>query len=328
MNNTTQQGKGSIPSTEGGGGDMIATYNAISNKSECLPDTYKVGRQAVFKFANIDLQDYINSLDSNSRGQWTYRIRSETRRVTNTDLTAFFIAAAQILYNQSYLTGHTNTNSGINALLSRQSPGEYKGEIVASLNDLCRAGYGVSDPTTDQRKAMETLIRLLHNCPVIGKNSKGESGGAYLATISTWIDTKDRGRVYMLHLNPLFTRAAATSFGLLQQGYTQQLRLAISEGGGKYTDTAARLALLLSIQDHRKPFARSMQDLVRFLRIESIRQKDRARAEAQVLQACKAVQAAGLIDGYKAEYTGDGRRKHITKITFVFGAERAENERL
>ena len=188
-------------------GDMLSVYQEMKEKIYKLPGTFKIGRQAVLEFLKIDLK-------SSGGEVGTYKVGNIQRRVTNTDLTAFFIAAAQILYNQSYLTGHTNTNSGIPAEIAYNVPIDYYGNILVTINDLCRVGYGVSAPTTNQRKAMKTLLPLLHDVPLTTYTYlDGTPHTEPMCDVDGSAIAKDGSRVYRLRLNPIFTRLWEPNFG-------------------------------------------------------------------------------------------------------------------
>lgn len=73
-----------------------------------VPQTFRMGREVHLQFAKVK-RDLFTDLEEQESGNI---IVSGLDKVSKTDFMAFGIAVTQVLYNQSYLSGNLQTNSG------------------------------------------------------------------------------------------------------------------------------------------------------------------------------------------------------------------------
>ena len=283
------------------------------------PSTFKVGRYAALQLSRIE-RDLFTDMEEAESGN--YIISGLTKQVTELDFTAFTFAVGQILYNQSYKSGNEDVNSGIKREVAKRLSNEtgetlYNGNIVTSLNELCRLAYGVKEPTTELKKKLSTLIDTLHKKPVEIKFPNGDKLESSLCSImNKYTRAKDGAILYDLFLNPIFGSQIQKQFGLLPQNVTASLECACRKR--KQRKTAAHYLLLkwLCIQDNRKPHPLTIGEIITVLRMENYFKKDKGKAEKQLLSICDTMKDIGILHSYEIADRETGKGKRIEKITF------------
>lgn len=286
-------------------------FNEISKP---VPDSYKLGRDSTLQLAKIERNLFT---DMEERDSGNYIVSGLNKKVTELDFTAFSFAVGQILYNQSYQSGNVETNSGISKTISRKmsktfEEQAYTGDIVTSLNDLCRLAYGVEAPDQRQRKTMSTLIDVIHSTPVTIQTPKGAKIESILCACMEKYTAEDGAISYNLHLHPIFCHGVANNFAELPQDLTKRL----SGATKKKTLSHYRLIRLLSNQDKRKPFVRTIAQLLADLALDEAYNKDRGRTEKQILSVIDSMKDIELLSSYDIEYMTIRNKKAIGKITF------------
>ena len=279
---------------------------------EPLP-TFKVARDAILQLSKVE-RNLFTDIEEAESGN--YIISGLQKYVTELDFTAFTFAVGQILYNQSYQSGNTDTNSGVSRKkadkVSKQlGTDTYKGEIIVSLSELCRLAYG-AEPSTETKKKMAALIDTFHKTPVRVKFPNGDEVENYLCVkMGKYTREKDGAVLYDLYLNPIFGSRIQNQFGELPQDITAKLSNVTKR------KTAAHYLLLrwLSVQDKRYSHTLTIDTIIQELRMEDDFKKSRGRAEKQLLSICKAMVDVGILSKYDVEYSS-GNRKHIQRITF------------
>lgn len=285
-----------------------------------LPANFKATRNSVLQLSPIE-RDLFTDMRIKEAGN--YVISGITQKVSAVDFAAFTIAAAQILFNQSYTNRNEDINSGISRREARKLSRDatktlYTGEIYTTLNEICRLAYGVDEPSTKQRKAMETLLETLHNTPVTitipGVITKETTLCATMEKTTQEDRKKGETVSYLLYLHPIFTEQIANNFIELPQNVMKRL--------AKATDrrTAAHLKLLglLSLQDKSKPFTRRIETLIEELGLESSYRKDPGRTETQLLTIFKSMEDIGLLkEAPSMTYTNVRGKRRIEKVTFL-----------
>ena len=288
---------------------------SLSGK-EPLP-TFKLGRDAILQLSKVE-RDIFTDIEEAESGN--YIISGLQKYVTELDFTAFTFAVGQILYNQSYQSGNEDINSGIKRekakTLSKQV-GEtmYNGNIVTSLSELCRLAYG-TEPTTEQKKKMATLIDTIDKKPVEIKFPNGDKLESKLCvTMDKYTREKDGATLYNLYLNPIFGSRIQNQFGELPQDVIAKLDKACK--GRKQRKQAAHYLLLrwLSVQDKRCSRTLTIDTLIHEIRMEEYFRKDRGKADKQLLSIFDTMVDVGILSKYDIEYSS-GKRRHITKVTF------------
>lgn len=282
--------------------------------SKPVPDSYKLGRASTLQLAKIERNLFT---DMKERESGNYIVSGLNKKVTELDFTAFSFAVGQILYNQSYQSGNVETNSGISKTISRKmsktfEEQAYTGDIVTSLNDLCRLAYGVEAPDQRQRKTMSTLIDVIHSTPVTIQTPKGAKIESILCACMDKYTAEDGAISYNLHLHPIFCHGVANNFAELPQDLTKRL----SGATKKKTLSHYRLIRLLSNQDKRKPFVRTIAQLLADLALDEAYNKDRGRTEKQLLSVIDSMKDIELLSSYDIEYMTIRNKKAIGKITF------------
>ena len=282
--------------------------------SKPVPDSYKLGRDSTLQLAKIERNLFT---DMEERESGNYIVSGLNKKVTELDFTAFSFAVGQILYNQSYQSGNVETNSGISKTISRKmsktfEEQAYTGDIVTSLNDLCRLAYGVEATDQRQRKTMSTLIDVIHSTPVTIQTPKGAKIESILCACMEKYTAEDGAISYNLHLHPIFCHGVANNFAELPQDLTKRL----SGATKKKTLSHYRLIRLLSNQDKRKPFVRTIAQLLADLALDEAYNKDRGRTEKQLLSVIDSMKDIELLSSYDIEYMTIRNKKAIGKITF------------
>ena len=291
-------------------------------KSKPIPNTFKIGREISFQLTNMERGLFADIEETNSGN---YIISGLPRKVTETDFYAFCLGVGQILYNQSHQSGNTETNSGMSQIISRFVTDEtgtkrYLGEVVFTLNELCRLAYG--KPSSREKRAMKTLIGILDKTPIEMRFPNGNYKKRYLAkTMSE--DFANGTLTYLLQLNPIFCESVKRNFSEFPQNVMKRLT-AVTK---KKTEAHFRLLFLLGRQDTGKPFVRNIDTLLAELGLTKAHKKDRERIEQQLLSLFDDMINIGIIKEAKAETSLIRRKERITKITFIFDANFCRKEK-
>lgn len=283
---------------------------------EPLP-TFKVARDAILQLSKVERTLFTDMEEAQSGN---YIISGLTKQVTELDFTAFTFAVGQILYNQSYQSGNTDTNSGVSRKIAYEVSKQlgtdtYRGEIIVSLNELCRLAYG-AEPSTETKKKMAALIDTFHKTPVRVKFPNGDEVEKVLcAKMGKYTREKDGAIIYNLYLNPIFGSRIQNQFGELPQDVIAKLDKACK--GRKQRKQAAHYLLLrwLSVQDKRYSHTLTIDTLIREIRMEEYFRKDRGKADKQLLSIFGTMVDVGILSKYDIEYSS-GNRRHIAKVTF------------
>lgn len=283
-----------------------------------IPSNFKVGRDAVLQLSAVERDLFTDMREAQSGN---YIISGIQKYVTELDFTAFTFAVGQILYNQSYQSGNTDTNSGLKKekakTLSRKIGTDlYNGNIVTSLSELCRLAYG-TEPTTELKKKMATLIDTIDKKPVEIRFPNGDKLESKLCvTMDKYTRDKDGAVLYNLYLNPIFGSNVKNNFGELPQDVIAKLDNACKKK--KQRKQAAHYLLLrwLSVQDKRSSHTLTIDTIIQELRLDEYYKKNRGMADKQLLSICKTMAEVGIISKYDVGYTTSGKRKHIERITF------------
>ena len=280
-----------------------------------LPTSWKMGRDAALQLAAVERTLFT---DLEERESGNYIISGLTKKITELDFTAFSFAVAQILYNQSYLSGNKDINSGIsrkkNDIISEQiGAAAYSGVIVVTLNELCRLGYGVAEPSTEHKKKITALINTLHKTPVKIKFPNGDELENYLCwIISKYTRAKDGAILYNLKLNPILGSRIQNQFGELPQDITERL----SKATKKKSVAHYNLIRWLSVQDKRYTHTLYIDKIISILRMEEDYKKNRSRADKKLLSVCESAKKIGILSEYTAHYATTGKGKYIQSIDF------------
>lgn len=300
----------------------------ISSKRDVLiqggriPPTYKIGRAFSMQTGEIS-RDLFSVLEENKQG--SYVISGLSRSVTEVDFEAFCIAIGQTLSNQSYLAGNIIEFSGLSKKLSKKHRENfggiaYNGDVRVTLNELCRNAYGVNEPSTEQRNSMSTLLEALHHNKLTITAPNGEKLESTLCATMSKYTAEDGAITYDLYLHPILCHKVATNFAELPQDYTKRLTKAVT----RKTAAHYKLSLLLASQDKRKPFVRTMAQLLKDLNLEAQYKKDRGRTEKQILSVVESMKQTELISDYATEYITVRNKKLLYKFTFKINPIREE----
>lgn len=290
----------------------------LSRLDQPEPPFFKLGRDAALQLAEVE-RDLFSDTREVESGNCI--ISGLTRQVSELDFSSFTFAIGQILYNQSYKSGNEDVNSGISRTrankISNQTGTEYfAGEIEVSLNELCRLAHG-TEPTTEIKKKMETLIDTFHNTPIKVKFPNGDTIESYLCTKQyKTTRAKDGAILYRLYLNPIFGSRIKNQFGELPQDIIKTLDIVCKRN--KQRKTAAHYLLLrwLSVQDKRTPHKLNIDTIIHELRMEEYFKKNKGIAENQILTICKSMEEIGILSYHEVAYRETGRGKRIDSITF------------
>ena len=237
-------------------------YTAISGKQE--PLTFTMSRNVLIQSDKFE-RGLFDDPQPKDKSQFT--IGGLTKQISERDLYCSIFALAQINSNQSYMSGHSQENTGLsdgvlnNALSKITGERELNGEVYFSLNEFCRLSYGVKNPSTKERKQAEALLKTLDSTPSIVEY-KDKTVEAYLAKTVTRVTEKKDGSIYYhLYLHPLFVDMISKGYAQLPQNLMERYRKGIEQQGGKMTDRHIRLLVLLVQQSrdrHReKEFTRT-----------------------------------------------------------------------
>lgn len=293
----------------------------IQQDSQSLLDkglltSFKFGRDAALQLSKVE-RSLWTEIEEQQSGKII--ISGIEKNVTELDFAAFNLAAAQILYNQSWQSGNADINSGIQrkaATRLSKMLGEnvYNGNIVTSLNELCRQAYG--SITTENRKRMVALLETIDQKPVKIKFHNGDVQESKLCVImDKYTREKDGAIFYNLYLNPIFGSRIKNQFGELPQDIVAKLDEACKKR--KQRKQAAHYLLLrwLSVQDKRSSHTLTIDTIVDELRMEAYFKKNRSMADKQLLSICQVMEDIGILSRYDVEYSS-GRKKFIVKVTF------------
>lgn len=285
-----------------------------------IPDTFKIGRQVQLQLSKVE-KNLITELEEKGKGG--YIISGLPQSVSELDLSSFSFAVGQILYNQSYQCGNTDTNSGVDrkkTLPKYQLEGEttYSGIIVTTLNDLCKGAYGVIEPSTEQKKAMSTLVDTLHNVPTIWTYPDGSvRKSVACAKMEEYKDEKTGAITYGLCLNPVFTMKVADNFAEFPQDFMFRL----SKATRKKTAAHLKLARFLSNQDKRKPCIRTISFLVQELGLEEAYKNKKGRTEKQLKDLFDVMVKIGVLSDYTITEKLVRGRTSMDKVTFILNED-------
>lgn len=252
-----------IPKYNDFGAKIIKFTNQRGEPAKAIPKSFKAGRDYTVQSNDVEKNLFSDLIKQEAS---SYVVSGLPRVVSELDLSAFLFASQQILYNQSYIAGNTINNSGISQTLAKkitEATGieQYSGEIVATLNEICKLAYGTKEPSTQQKKAMKALIDLLHTTPVEITYSNGRKVKAYMC-VKMYEDYRpeDNALAYNLHLNPILCQS--------NKGWAelpQNIMFRLSEATKRRTPAHIKLLRQLSMQDKRKPFAIAIDDLLKRL---------------------------------------------------------------
>ena len=284
-----------------------------------LPETYKAGRAAQLQTAKW-AGTLFEGIEASEKG--SYIVSGLPMKISDTDFEAFSVGVSQILYNQSHQSGNLDTNSGLikeEVRLSIESNRTYyAGNIITSLNELCRKSYGVDEPTKQQKEAMKALIDTIHSTPVRIDFPNGEWAEITLATkMGRRGGGKDGAIIYWLHLNPIFCDSV--------QGwaeYPQDLTKRLTAATKKKTAAHYRLLKLLGLQIRtKKPFVRTIPVLIGELGMEDEYRKNKGRTEKRLIATCEDMVKVGIITNYELETEIRRGKKIVSKVKFHFNPD-------
>lgn len=279
-----------------------------------VPQTFRMGREVHLQFAKVK-RDLFTDLEEQESGNI---IVSGLDKVSKTDFMAFGIAVTQVLYNQSYLSGNLQTNSGKSKTIAKKLSNTmgvdmYVGDIEVSLKDLCRYGYGEIEPTSKQKKTMASLIDTLHSTPVVVTYPNGDTSENILcAKMGKYTRAKDKAIVYNLHLAPIFCCNVVKNFGELPQNIIKRIK----DSSKRITEAHYVLAELLGIQKKGSTFTRYIEKLVDELGLTDVYKAQRTRTEKQLVTLFDTMEKVGLIIQHTEEYDILRGKKYMSKVTF------------
>lgn len=289
-------------------------------KDAPLPDTFKIGRHVQLQLSKVERELFT---EFEEKGKGGYIISGLPQNVSELDLASFSFAVSQILYNQSYQCGNTDTNSGIDRKLTAkkfQMEGQstYNGAIVTTLSDLCKGAYGVAEPSTEQKKAMSTLIDTLHTTPATYTYSDGSVRKSYACVkMEEYNDERTGAITYGLYLNPVFTMEVADNFAEFPQDFMFRMNKATR----KKTAAHLKLARFLSNQDKRKPCVRTIAFMVIELGMESTYRTNKGRAEKQLKDLFDVMKKIGMLSDYIITEKITRGRTSMDKVTFILNED-------
>lgn len=300
-------------------GSIQEKYDNISERQ--LPLTFKVARPLLIK-SNELAGGLFDKLEQTGSGQYT--IGGLPRMVSDKDFFGGIFALAQILSNQSVLSGNERENSGlerkVSAAIKRQTgESELVGNVYFSLNEFCKLSNGVDEPSTLERKASETLLKTLHNTPLV-IDYKDKKVELTLASIVQKVTDKDkRGAVYYnLYLHPLFVDIISKGYAQLPQDVMKRLRAGIKTKGGKLTGLHLKLLALLAQQrsDRVKELTRTALEILQYLGLEQAFREQKKRTIKQLEQTFEAVKETGIITSYEMKYITLNGKEVFDRVVF------------
>lgn len=296
-----------------------------SIKTEKLPPSFKMGRDVALQLSRVEGDLFTEMEKNENEGEnGKYITSGISRVVSELDFMGFSFAVCQILYNQSFQNGNTDTNSGISReeaprATKKTGSSQHIGDITTSLNDLCRLAYGVDAPDARQKRSMSTLLKTVDNTPIVTYLPNGDKLETKLcATISRYTREEDKAVFYHLYLPSVFCSKVKNNYGELPQDITKRL----SEATKKKTAAHYHLLLLLSLQTKNKPFVRTIGQLLKDLNLDEAHKKDKGRTERQLVSLFECMKKTKMIDRYKIEYTHTRAKKVIDKVTFYLSSRK------
>lgn len=300
-------------------GAEMGDFYSRKELSKPVPDNFKMGRDASIQLSKVR-RDLFTDIEEKESGKPI--VKGLAGEVSELDFEAFGLAMAQTLYNQSYIFGHTEKNTGIKENLIPKNEsirGDlYRGEIVVTLNDICRLGYGVDTPTTEQKRDMDKLIGTLDREPVYVEFPNGDRTKIWLCkTMAKDYRKEDNAIAYYLILNPIFCSRVAKNFLELPQDIAKR----ISSTTNRKTAAHYILLRLLAQQDKRKPYIRAIEGLIIELGLEDVFRKNRGRTEKQILALFNDMKGVGIITDFETEEKLIRNRKALSKVTFILNRE-------
>lgn len=294
----------------------------LSIKREKLPRSFKMGRNVALQLSRAEGDLFTDMKKKNENENGKYIIYGLSRAISELDFAGFSFAVCQILYNQSFQYGNTDTNSGrtkeeVKEFSKIAGSTQYSGNIVTSLNDLCRLAYGVDEVTANQRKKMASLLNVMDDTYVKMQYPNGNYIKSWLCRREGERYTAEDGKItYNLRISPIFCSDVMNNFGELPQDITKRL----SEATKKKTAAHLRLLRLLAIQTKNRPFVRTIEQLLEELNLDEAHKKDRRRTEEQLVSLFECMKKMKMIDRYKIEYTTTRAKKVIDKVTFYLSS--------
>ena len=290
----------------------------LSIKTEKLPTSFKMGRDVALQLSRVERDLFTETKKKNENENGKYIISGLSRAISELDYAGFSFAVCQILYNQSFQNGNTDTNSGLTQEEVKEyseivGSTQYSGNIVASLNDLCRLAYGVDEVTANQRKKMTSLLNVMDDTYVKMQYPNGSYIKSWLCRREGERYTAEDGKItYHLRISPIFCSNVKNNYGELPQDITKRL----SKATKKKTAAHLRLLRLLSIQTKERPFVRTRDELLNELNLDETYKKDKGRTENQLISLFECMKEIKMIDRYNIEYTKTRAKKVIDKVTF------------
>lgn len=287
------KGKGKIS------GSIQERYNALSGKQE--PKNFKMSRNVILQSSNFE-RSLFDAIDK--KGEMSFTLGGITRQISEKDLYSAIFSLSQIFSNQSYKSGQkTGIGEGaINKALSKQTGQEERnGEIYFSLNEFCKLANGTDDPSTQERKAAEALLKTLDSTPseIEYKDTRVE---AYLAKTVTRVIESDGSIYYHVYLHPLFLNMSK-GFASVPQNVIKLLREGVKKQGGRMTEAHYKLLALLVQQergkDKERVFTRTALEILQHLGLEQAYREQKKRTIKQLEQTFEAVKNTGVITGYE-----------------------------
>lgn len=281
-----------------------------------IPATYKMSR--ILSLRLTSYQKGFLSIVDNANDKKTYIVSNKTNKVTKADFNAFCFAAAQILSNQSYLSGD-KTGGGVTTYVI---DGKVIGHIVASINSLCRLGYGTDTPTAKQKKAMETVIRTLNNyeLKVIYANGSEE-----LITLCKIMHGKkprpNSSYTYILALCADFCENITNNYAELPQDMTKKMSEALKRMNKNLTGEHFDIMRLLFIHDRNKTLHRNIETIIEELGLVEAYKNKAQRTENKLIELFDFAVNVGIITKYDIEYTTVRKRKSISKVAFTLNPD-------
>lgn len=276
------------------------------------PKTFKVGRAAIFQLAKVN-RDLFTDQEERESGNY---IVHGLKGVTPFDFAALTLAFAQILSNQSHQSGNDDINSGLSRKVAEKATEQtgremYSGQIVATLNDICRKAYG-EEPTTKQKKKIASLIQTLDQNSVKIENKDYVIENKICSIMEKATRKKDGAIAYALYLNPIFSEEIRKNFGELPQDITKRL----CEKTKKRSEAHYLLLLWLCTQKKSSPHTLTVDVLLQKLMMEEWYKKDKGRTEQQLLSICKTMVEIEVLSSFEPEYYSVKGRQRIRAITF------------
>lgn len=295
-------------------GTIQDRYNAISGKQE--PKNFKMSRNVILQSSNFE-RSLFDTMEE--KGEMSFTLGQITRQITERDLYSSIFALSQIFSNQSYKSGQeTGLGKGTeNKALSRiTGVTERNGEIYFSLNEYCKLANGTDDPTTQERKAAETLLKTLDSTPseIEYKDTKVE---AYLAKTVTRVIESDGSIYYHVYLHPLFLNMSK-GFASVPQDVIKRLRNGVRSQKGRMTDAHYKLLALLVQQraDGGKVFTRTALEILQYLGLEQAYREQKKRTMKLLEQTLEAVLHTEVITRYEIKYRRENCKDKFDRVDF------------